>query len=78
MPAQLTDRELDELNRTGEITERQQTIMEAMELLAGAEELIRSLHSSYLTGYVANHINSRGDCLGDQLYQILQKELKNE
>jgi hypothetical protein len=56
------------------MTERGAIISEALEKLAEAEELVRSLRDPYLDAYVADQINAEGLVLGDGLFQILEKE----
>ena len=51
-------------------------IQEAMDLLAEAEQIISSLDDDSLEAYVAGHINARGIYIGEGLYQILEKALR--
>jgi hypothetical protein len=70
---------MNETNRDRE--EKREILEEAMDFLARAEELVRSVDDPYLDAYVADQINATETVMGEQLYQTLQNavnELEKE
>lgn len=58
--------------------DRDTILIEAMEHLAQAEDLVRQLEDRYLDSYVVGHINAQGTYMGTGLYQELENALNAE
>ena len=56
--------------------DKKAALAEAMEHLAEAERVIRWVGDANLNAYAADQINATGTVMGQQVYQVVEKALK--